>query len=96
MAHDDLFQAIADPTRRRVLAALRGGERSVNAIVALVGIHQSGVSRHLGILAAAGFVTVRDEGARRYYSVRGEPFRQLEAWLGRYRAYWDRRARKQR
>ena len=96
MAHDDLFQAIADPTRRRVLAALRGGERSVNAIVALVGIHQSGVSRHLGILAAAGFVTVRDEGARRYYSVRPEPFRQLEAWLARYRVYWDRRARKQR
>lgn len=91
MTHDDAFQALADPTRRRVVAALRRGELSVNAIVAAVGIHQSGVSRHLAILNAAGFVDVRSEGAKRFYSLKAEPFRDLATWLDRYRHLWERR-----
>ena len=91
MTHEDVFQTLADPTRRRVVAALRRGELSVNQIVDAVGIHQSGVSRHLAILNAAGFVTVRGEGQRRYYSLRADPFRELATWLQRYRALWERR-----
>ena len=80
MTHDDVFQALADPTRRRVVAALRRSAQSVGQIVAAVGIHQSGVSRHLAILSAAGFVDVRGEGAKRFYSLRPEPFRELATW----------------
>jgi DNA-binding transcriptional ArsR family regulator len=89
--HIDSFQTLADPTRRRVLDALQGGERQVNDIVAEVGIHQSGVSRHLRILHEAGFVTVRPDGQRRFYALRLDPFRALDDWLARYRSLWDAR-----
>lgn len=77
----EVFQILADPTRRRLVEAMRGGERSVNDLVGDVGISQPGVSRQLAILHEAGFVEVRPEGRRRYYSLRVEPFRELEAWV---------------
>ena len=89
--HIDTFETLADPSRRRILAALRVGERPVGEIVRDVGIHQSGVSRHLRILQESGFVSVRPEGQRRIYSLRPEPFRELEAWLGDYRKVWEAR-----
>ena len=85
------FEALADPTRRNVLQALRGGERPVNDIVSEVGIRQSGVSRHLRILLSAGFVGVRPEGQQRLYSLRPEPFKEVEAWLSGYREVWEAR-----
>ena len=87
----DFFQALADPTRRLIVEALRSGERPVNDIVEQAGIHQSGVSRHLRILHEAGFVSMRPEGQRRLYSLRPEPFRELDKWLARYRNLWEAR-----
>ncbi len=89
--HIDAFETLADPTRRRILAALRKGERQVNDIVQEAGIHQSGVSRHLRILHEAGFVSMRPEGQRRLYALRPEPFAELEAWLADYRGLWEAR-----
>lgn len=89
--HIDPFLTLADPTRRRVVDALRTGERQVNDLVAAVGIHQSGVSRHLRILSEAGFVVMRPEGPRRFYSLKPEPFREIDAWLGQYRELWEAR-----
>jgi DNA-binding transcriptional ArsR family regulator len=87
----DLFQALADPTRRLIVESLRSGERPVNDIVGQAGIHQSGVSRHLRILHEAGFVSMRPEGQRRLYSLRPEPFRELDKWLAQYRSLWEAR-----
>jgi len=87
----DPFETLADPTRRRIVAALRDGERQVGDIVAEAGIHQSGVSRHLRILSEAGFVSMRPDGQRRLYSLKPEPFRELEAWLSDYRRLWEAR-----
>ncbi|WP_378947640.1 ArsR/SmtB family transcription factor [Mesorhizobium sp. ANAO-SY3R2] len=89
--HIDTFQTLADPTRRRVLDALRRGERQVNDLVEEVGIHQSGVSRHLRILHEAGFVTMRPDGQRRLYSLVPTPFRELDEWLTQYRGLWEER-----
>jgi DNA-binding transcriptional ArsR family regulator len=89
--HIDAFQALADPTRRRIVDSLQAGERQVGDLVQLSGIHQSGVSRHLRILEEAGFVTMRPDGQRRLYSLRPEPFRELEAWLSGYRSLWEKR-----
>lgn len=89
--HIDSFQALADPTRRRVVEALGNGERQVNDLVAEVGIHQSGVSRHLRILYEAGFVTMRPEGPRRLYSLKPDRFCELDEWLARYRELWEAR-----
>lgn len=85
------FETLADPTRRRIVEVLRRGEQPVNDIVAAVDIHQSGVSRHLRILHQAGFVQVRPDGAQRLYSLRPEPFRELDAWLSQYRSLWEAR-----
>lgn len=85
------FEILADPTRRRIVEALLGGERQVGDIVAGAGVHQSGVSRHLRLLSEAGFVTARPEGQRRYYALRPEPFAELERWLARYRRLWELR-----
>ena len=85
------FETLADPTRRRIVESLRGGERPVGELVELAGVHQSGVSRHLRILSEAGFVQMRPDGQRRLYSLRPEPFQALEAWLTGYRALWEAR-----
>jgi DNA-binding transcriptional ArsR family regulator len=85
------FETLADPTRRRIVEALRDGEQQVNDIVRQAGIHQSGVSRHLRILHDSGFVSVRPNGQRRFYALRPEPFRELEAWLAGYRRLWEAR-----
>jgi len=85
------FQTLADPTRLRIVEALRHGEQQVNDLVARAGIHQSGVSRHLRILHTAGFVSVRPEGQRRLYSLKPQPFRTLDMWLAQYRDLWEAR-----
>ncbi len=89
--HMDAFQTLADPTRRRIVEALRGGEQAVNDIVDRVDIHQSGVSRHLRLLQEAGFVTVRPDGPKRLYSLCPEPFRELDEWVTQYRKLWEAR-----
>jgi DNA-binding transcriptional ArsR family regulator len=87
----DVFQALADPTRRRIVEALRNGEQQVGDVVLNAGVHQSGVSRHLRILHEAGFVSVRPDGQRRLYALKPEPFQELDAWLSGYRRLWDAR-----
>ena len=82
--HTAVFEILADPTRRRIVEVLRSGEHAVNDIVEKVGIDQSGVSRHLQILQKAGFVQVHPDGPKRLYSLRPEPFYELEAWVGSY------------
>lgn len=87
----DVFQILADPTRRRMVEALRSGERSVNELVDSVEIGQPGVSRQLAILHDARFVVVRPEGRRRLYALRPEPFRELDDWMRGYRVMWEKR-----
>jgi DNA-binding transcriptional ArsR family regulator len=89
--HLDVFQTLADPTRRRIVESLRDGEQAVNDIVERMNIHQSGVSRHLRILSEAGFVRARPDGPRRLYSLCPEPFRELDAWVNGYRNLWEAR-----
>jgi DNA-binding transcriptional ArsR family regulator len=91
MGMPDAFQILADPTRRRLIEELRGGERSVSELVDVVDIGQPGVSRQLAILQDARFVVVRPEGRRRLYALRPEPFRELDDWMMGYRAMWEAR-----
>ena len=87
----DPFQALADPTRRRIVELLRGGELQVNDLVEAVDVHQSGVSRHLRILLEAGFVKMRPDGQRRLYALDPRPFRELSAWLQAFEETWNER-----
>ncbi|MBO0757739.1 MAG: winged helix-turn-helix transcriptional regulator [Bradyrhizobiaceae bacterium] len=89
--HIILFRALADPARLRIVEAMKSGECSVGDIVERMDIHQSGVSRHLRILAEAGIVQMRPDGQRRLYTLRKEAFNQLEAWVAGFRRHWGAR-----
>ena len=86
-----VLEVIAEPTRRRILDAVRDGERSVGELVEQVGMHQPGVSRHLKVLREAGLVEVRRDAQRRLYRLRPEPLMELDSWLEPYRAEWRAR-----
>jgi len=90
-AAQHVLEVIAEPTRRRILDAVRASECSVNDLVEQVGMHQPGVSRHLKVLRDAGLVEVRRDAQRRLYRLRAEPLEELDRWLEPYRAHWARR-----
>ena len=91
LLNPNIFQALADPTRLRIIDAMRAGELAVNDLVAQVDIQQSGVSRHLRILQEAGLVAMRPVGQRRLYSLQRAQFDALGHWLAAYRLTWDSR-----
>jgi DNA-binding transcriptional ArsR family regulator len=86
-----MFHALADPARLRIVEAMKSGERAVGDIAETMDIHQSGVSRHLRILADAGIVQMRPDGQKRLYSLRKGAFDQLDAWVAGYRRHWEAR-----
>src|SRR4030088_3704549 len=90
-AQINLFHALADPARLRIVEAMKSGECAVGDIVERMDIHQSGVSRHLRILADAGIVQMRPDGQKRLYSLRKEAFDQLETWVAGSRRHWEAR-----
>lgn len=81
------YAALAEPHRRQILDLLRGGERSVNELVARLKLSQPGVSKHLRVLRDAGLVTVRPEGRRRWYGLRPQPLAEVDEWLEPYREF---------
>jgi DNA-binding transcriptional ArsR family regulator len=88
---DAVLQALSDENRRTVLDALIGGPATAGELAALLPIARPGVSRHLRVLRETGLVEVRQEAQRRVYSLRPEPLAEVDEWLGRYRAMWERR-----
>jgi DNA-binding transcriptional ArsR family regulator len=87
----EALRALADPTRRRIVELLADREREVGELVAEFAISQPAVSRHLRVLRDAGLVDSRPEAQRRVYSLRPAPLAELDAWLGRYRTFWESR-----
>ena len=83
------FEVLAEPHRRHILDLLREGERSVNELVAGLGLSQPGVSKHLRILREAGLVEVRADAQRRLYTLRPQPLDELHQWLEPYRRLWS-------
>ena len=84
----DALTALAEPTRRRIADALRSRECSVSDLVAIVGMSQPAVSKHLRVLREAGVVAVEIRAQRRIYRLEPAPFRELDAWLAPYRLLW--------
>jgi DNA-binding transcriptional ArsR family regulator len=84
-------QALADPTRLRIVELLTEGERSAGDLAAEFETSRPGVSRHLRILREHGLVRVREDGQRRLYSLDPAPLAELDAWLERYRTFWTNR-----
>jgi DNA-binding transcriptional ArsR family regulator len=87
----DAFNAVAEPARRRILDLLAGGERPVNDLVALLGVAQPQVSKHLAVLRQVGLVQVRGAGRQRMYRVNGYPLKQIFDWVKGYEQSWSQR-----
>lgn len=89
------FDVLGDPVRRRILELLAESEHKSGDIVLVIqsefGITQAAVSQHLRVLREAGFANARIDGARRIYSVQAAPLQQVDAWLDRFRTFWEPR-----
>lgn len=91
-AHDVLFRALADPTRRAIFERLcREGEQTVWMLTEDADISQPAVSKHLGVLKVAGLVRDRREGRETHYSARPNALRPLIDWMNYYGAFWSER-----
>jgi DNA-binding transcriptional ArsR family regulator len=87
----DAFNAIAEPRRRQILDALAGGERPVGDLVAIVGLAQPQVSKHLRVLREVGAVDVRERGRQRLYRLNGRALKPIHDWVSPYARTWSER-----
>jgi len=87
----EALAALADPTRRAIVDALREQELDAGSIAGLFPTSRPGVSRHLRVLRETGLVHAREEGRRRVYALDPAPLAELDAWLARYRSFWTNR-----
>ena len=85
------FDAIADPTRRRVLRLLAEGERTAGELAAAFTTSRPAVSRHLRVLREVGLVRVRPRAQERVYTLDPAPLEDVDAWLASLRAFWEPR-----
>jgi DNA-binding transcriptional ArsR family regulator len=85
----DVFQAIADPTRRKLLRLLADKEMPVTVISGHFPISRTAVSKHLRILADAGLVKERKVGRETRYRLEPTPLLELKEWLSFYERFWD-------
>jgi DNA-binding transcriptional ArsR family regulator len=87
----EALAALADPTRREIVALLAGGEVAAGELAAHFPVSRPAVSRHLRVLREAGLVRVRADGQRRLYHLDPRPLADLDAWLAPYRRLWAQR-----
>jgi len=84
-----VFGALADPTRRAILARLSQGDANVAELTAPFGVSQPAISRHLKVLERAGLISRQRRATARLSHLEAEPLRDATEWLARYQAYWD-------
>lgn len=85
---DTTFAALADPTRRAILARLASGEASVNELAGPFAMSQPAISKHLKVLEAAGLISRRRDAQRRPCRIEGAPLAEATRWLAGYRKVW--------
>lgn len=91
LAAADVFTAIADPTRRRVLDVLRDGERAAGDLLGEFEFTQPALSQHLRVLREAGLVEQRRDGRHRRYRLKAERLGVVRDWITHYDRFWDQK-----
>ena len=86
-----VFGALADPTRRAIIARLAGGDLAVRDLAAPFPMSQPAISRHLKVLEHAGLISRTRRATARLSHLEAEPLRDATEWLARYQAFWDER-----
>lgn len=87
----DAFNAVAEPQRRRILALLKGRERSVNELARALRITQPRTSKHLRVLREVGLVHVRGDGQQRIYGLNAAGLKPVHDWTGGFEQLWNER-----
>jgi DNA-binding transcriptional ArsR family regulator len=87
----DVFQAIADPTRRDIIDLLSNQSLNLNAVAGHFSVSRPAISKHIKILTECGLITVRQEGRERYCSTDVQKLKEVDLWLNRYRKFWNRK-----
>jgi DNA-binding transcriptional ArsR family regulator len=87
----DIFQAIADPTRRAIIALVALQAMTPNAIAENFNITRQAVSKHLRILSECELVKQEQQGREIYYSLQVEKMKEIDKWLNQYRKLWETR-----
>ena len=85
----DIFQAIADPTRREIIGMLAKQSLNVNAIAKEFDITRQAVSLHVQFLNDCGLIEIRQQGRERYCEAKLEKLNEVTDWVNQYRKYWD-------
>jgi DNA-binding transcriptional ArsR family regulator len=87
----EVFEALADPTRRRIVELLAEEERSAGELAGHFRVSRPAVSKHLRVLREAGVVQVREEAQKRIYRLEPKALGTAEGWLARHRQFWQQR-----
>ncbi len=86
---DATFAALADPTRRAILARLASGEASVTELAEPFAMSQPAISKHLKVLERAGLISTGNDAQRRPRKLEAKPLAEANEWLERYRQFWE-------
>lgn len=87
----DVFRAIADPTRRNIMAMLAKEPLNLNSVAEKFDVSRPAISKHIKILAECGLVTVRQKGRERYCEPNFGQLKEVSDWAAQYRAFWNDR-----
>jgi DNA-binding transcriptional ArsR family regulator len=85
----DVFQAIADPTRREIIALIAKESMNLNSIADKFDISRPAISKHIKILTECGIVKIRQEGRERYCVAQLKQLQKVSAWADKYRSFWQ-------
>jgi DNA-binding transcriptional ArsR family regulator len=88
-AKHDVFQAVADPTRRKILKLLAEQEMPIASITDSFPITRTAINKHLFVLSEAGLVSSKRVGRETRYSLQPDPLKELQEWLSFFELYWD-------
>ncbi len=84
----DVFQAIADPTRRQIISMLASQSLNLNAVAEKFDISRPAISKHIKILTECGLIVIKQQGRERYCEARLEKLNEVSAWVAQYREFW--------
>jgi DNA-binding transcriptional ArsR family regulator len=90
-ARRDVFQAIADPTRREILNKIAQQPLNLNAVAERFDMSRQAVSLHVKILTECGLIVIRQQGRERYCEARLDGLSEVSAWVGQFKDHWERR-----
>jgi DNA-binding transcriptional ArsR family regulator len=90
----DVFQVVADPSRRQMLRMLSKDSMTINSLAGNFDISRPAVSKHIKILSAAGFISIQDIGRERYCTLNQEGFNELQDFINYFDKFWDKKLRK--